>query len=68
MVFEILRVFSSGEWVINKLEKYTCHNGKRYVKTFPLKPEHYLSHNCNFWEIQLKDLSRLLADKSLIRE
>ena len=44
----VKRVCSSGELVINKLKKYTCHNDKRYVKTSSLKPEHYSSHSFNF--------------------
>ena len=67
--WNVERASSSGEWVINELEKDIFHNDKKYIK---YSPSHlsmiYLSHNCNFYQIQLEDLRRLLSEKSLIGE
>ena len=42
--WNVERIGSSGELVINKLEKDICQDAKRYIKykIFPLKPEHDL--------------------------
>ena len=67
--WNVERVRSSGELVINKLEKDIWQDAKRYIKYSSSNLSIIcLSHNCNFCEILLNDLSKLLAGKNLIRE